>query len=274
MNDHEFETKLNDMIGPELLVIKSDEFESSWEAIEREVRRKKKIKTQVITGIAATITLLLGFSLFYFQPLEIKSGTDEQLTRTLSDGTTVSLNRNSTLTIAAGYNKSMRKVSLEGEGFFHVAEIKAKPFRVETTAGSIEVRGTSFLVKAVEEATLVSVRSGQVLVKTEDQGMTLEKGQKVALTQGKIEKRAWSSNDFAWFSRELVLDNHSLQDLSKIMEELFLVKVEVSPALRSCRISGKIKFDSREELQELISGFFPVTWKKRGDTLFMAGDGC
>ncbi|HEY8897267.1 MAG TPA: FecR family protein, partial [Niastella sp.] len=91
---------------------------------------------------------------------------------TLADGSTVWLNAGSSLRYPAVFTGNDRPVTITGEGYFEVAENKAKPFRVFANGTEVKVLGTKFNVKAYERdkqvtATLVSgavaIQHGSIL---------------------------------------------------------------------------------------------------------------
>jgi transmembrane sensor len=82
----------------------------------------------------------------------------------LPDGTTVTLNGQSTLTYADDYNSKTRKVMLDGEAFFEVAHDSVKPFMVQTARLTTKVYGTAFDVYAYSGSTeyRVALQRGRV----------------------------------------------------------------------------------------------------------------
>ncbi|MEL7159487.1 MAG: FecR domain-containing protein, partial [Bacteroidota bacterium] len=123
--------------------------------------------------IAAAITLLLTAGLYLLQPntptLEYATGNSERLEFDLTDGTHVTLNANSRLTLAGNdWNGGDRDVVLDGEAFFDVAKAQengqARPFRVHTSGAVIHVLGTRFNVKNRRGADRVYLEEGSVSV--------------------------------------------------------------------------------------------------------------
>ena len=87
---------------------------------------------------------------------------------TLSDGTRVELNANTSITVQNG--RSERRVHLaNGEAFFVVTKDKSRPFIVDTPAGSVRVTGTIFNVLTEAASQLdVTVVEGSVQVRPDD----------------------------------------------------------------------------------------------------------
>ncbi len=84
----------------------------------------------------------------------------------LSDGTRVTLQRQSQLRVAPDFGRSARTVYLVGEAFFEVKKDAQRPFLVVAGGVVSKVLGTSFSVRAYgnEANTLVKVATGKVAV--------------------------------------------------------------------------------------------------------------
>ncbi len=104
--------------------------------------------------IAAAILILIGlgtatFYIFKIDPFSksiiASTGNDQKNQKIqLSDGSTVTLNRNTELTCKSNFGKRSRKVSLSGEAFFEIAADASKPFTIDAGKARIKVVGTSF----------------------------------------------------------------------------------------------------------------------------------
>jgi ferric-dicitrate binding protein FerR (iron transport regulator) len=88
----------------------------------------------------------------------------------LSDGSTVELLSNSTLSYPANFNSLKRAVILTGEATFDIAKDAAKPFSVHSNSVLITVLGTRFTVNAYEAntATKVILQEGRVMITISD----------------------------------------------------------------------------------------------------------
>lgn len=134
-------------------------------------------------AVAASVLLVIGLSWhFIFEKQKtgitgaaavaktrhIFNNTLQKMTLTLSDGSTVELSPNSTLSYPEGFSAAKREVILSGEANFSVAKDIARPFSVYSNAVLITVLGTRFTVKSYEanNATKVILHEGGVMVKT------------------------------------------------------------------------------------------------------------
>ncbi len=99
------------------------------------------------------------------RPDTIATSVAQRREFTLADGTRVELNANTSVFIENG--RQERRVRLaDGEAYFVVSKDKARPFIVETPAGSVRVTGTIFNVRTEATTELdVTVVEGSVQVR-------------------------------------------------------------------------------------------------------------
>lgn len=132
---------------------------------------------------------------------------------TLSDGTKVWLNANSSITYPVSFPGNERQVTINGEAYFEVSHNAAKPFIVSVESfggnakGKITVLGTHFLVKAYgdEEGISTTLAQGSVAFEKGNNKVVLKPGQKAqstgeaikVLNDVNVEKEiAWVIGDF------------------------------------------------------------------------------
>lgn len=97
------------------------------------------------------------------------TGAGEKLTVIMSDGSSVKLNANSSISFPKEFQGDTRSVSLTGEAFFSIQNSDTSPlFVVQTGKLETSVLGTKFNVRAVpgEQHIWVTVSSGKVLVES------------------------------------------------------------------------------------------------------------
>lgn len=92
---------------------------------------------------------------------DYSTGTGEQATWELTDGSVVQLNTHAALNLA--YSPKIRRVDLlEGEVAFRVVKDPSRPFIVQANQGTIRAVGTEFFVYKVDHSVLVTVIEGVV----------------------------------------------------------------------------------------------------------------
>src|SRR5208282_5108598 len=96
----------------------------------------------------AVVAAAVWFGMPGPRPESIATASSQRRSFTLSDGTVVELNANTSAQFENG--RSERRVRLaEGEAYFVVTKDKERPFIVDTPAGTVRVTGTVFIVRAV-----------------------------------------------------------------------------------------------------------------------------
>ncbi|GAB3914511.1 FecR family protein [Larkinella knui] len=139
-------------------------------------------------SLAASVLVILGVSFFLIQqnrtPPVSQTGsrkllsdvpavlaekvntTNKPLTLVLSDGSAITLEKNSRISYPKTFTGSFREVYLSGEAFFEVARNPAKPFLIYANETVTKVLGTSFRIRAFdhEPEVAVAVRTGKVSV--------------------------------------------------------------------------------------------------------------
>ncbi len=186
----------------------------------------------------------------------------------LPDSSVVWLNAGSELLFPSQF-KDKRPVKLVGEAFFDVKKSDI-PFIVSTEYGEVEVKGTSFDVKAYPEdpfeTTLVT---GEVHVLTEDRGEAiLRPGSQAILSEKGLQVKPVETELFtSWKEGKLIFRNEYLPELIKRLERWYNVKIEMKndPRLKNINYTGTIEMESFSEVLNLLSVTAPVsyTWNEK-----------
>ena len=132
---------------------------------------------------------------------------------TLSDGTRVWLNAESSIRYPAVFVGSDRTVEVSGEAYFEVAADAVRPFRVKKDSATIEFLGTAFDVNAYrDEPTLkVTLLNGKVGVAEGGERVLLGPGQQAVVREsvrlaGVVDTAAvmaWKNGNFAFADADL-----------------------------------------------------------------------
>ena len=137
---------------------------------------------------------------------------------TLSDGTLVYLNAESSLRFPVSFTGERREVELSGEAFFKVATDAGRPFTVR--AGGVETRvaGTSFNLRAYENERVVTVTllEGSVALASEEGQWVIVPGEQALYVKmtGRCETRVVDVEHYtAWRSGKFVFRNERLEDI-------------------------------------------------------------
>ena len=172
-----------------------------------------------LIGLAATLTLLITSSLWFFYQkkgadteggvwvqtvktipilLEASNPQRQPLAVTLSDGSVVTLERGSRLTYPSVFDADKREVTLIGEAFFEITKNPSKPFLVHAQGVMTKVLGTSFRIKAFDKNVKVLVNTGKVAVFTQnDEKETESEKQAIVLTPNQEVEYKSETNRFS-----------------------------------------------------------------------------
>lgn len=177
--------------------------------------------------MAAAVVILLGVGLVvqnFLQtetPLQVVTTTDGNTKEIkLTDGTMVYLNENSQITFPEQFTGETRSVQLKGEAFFEVAKNVEKPFFIESDHGKIQVLGTAFNVRSIDEEDYeeVTVEHGKVAFSStkSKESTQLVKAQKATLDKrtGKISIfEDEKLNSLAWRTKKLSFKGEKLEKI-------------------------------------------------------------
>jgi ferric-dicitrate binding protein FerR (iron transport regulator) len=193
----------------------------------------------------------------YNQWVRYETGDGAQL-YTLADGSQVQLNHHSS--IAYRQKSGQRLVKMKGEVFFDVSRDEYKPFVINTSNAKVQVLGTSFNIRAREDALneRVYVESGKVAMEVKNSGrqMLLTQGQLGVLNKSEQSVQNVQSqtiNDMAWRTRKINFENANSQDIIELIASVYNVKLRIDEAFSNRTIN--VDFDNQpvEEVLDVIS---------------------
>ena len=145
---------------------------------------RKSFDYKMLFKIAATITIVLGVSYFFFLNNDQTFSTlaSEKHSLELPDNSEVVLNAKSEIVFNKNEWKDKREVHLKGEAFFRVK--KGSAFDVVTEKGKITVLGTQFSVKNRANFFEVICYEGLVNVKHAKDSRNLPAGSTLRIVDG------------------------------------------------------------------------------------------
>jgi transmembrane sensor len=199
--------------------------------------------------LAAALALVVigagtwGANTFWLNP-RYTTGIGEQRILRLSDGSRVTLNSSSGVTVS--YRRHERDISLDhGEAFFEVAKDSSRPFRVRAGQQQIDALGTSFDVRRDSQQVTVTLVDGAVAVSGLEQSMpsaTLSKGQRLTVSNVRLALKLDQPRIeavTAWRRGEVMLDGTPLADAIAEMNRYDQHPLVIDdPAIAAVRISG------------------------------------
>ena len=270
--------------------LQKTEDELSEKKIEDEIGResssRKISKARILAWITASVAVAASLFLFIFrssqeisQPTEFSMELFSEVTSpkqveqtlsdgycvvstpaatttlvTLSDGTRVMLNANSTLEYPASFDDAeVREVRLKGEAHFEVTKNPHRPFVVKAGEMQTQVLGTIFDVKAYrKDAPKVTLMQGKVKVSNADTEVEMRPGQTATLQSDKIVVSKASPSASDWLEGDFDMDQVTLAEAMSDIGAWYNKTV----VFQSQANMGKLihfRFSRRASLQEIIT---------------------
>ena len=266
--------------------ISSEEEHLSFEK-ESIVKNEKKVsKARILTWITASVAVAASLFLFIFRssqeislPTEFSMELFSEVTSpkqveqtlsngycvvstpaatttlvTLSDGTRVMLNANSTLEYPASFDDAeVREVRLKGEAHFEVTKNPHRPFVVKAGEMQTQVLGTIFDVKAYrKDAPKVTLMEGKVKVSNADTEVEMRPGQTATLQSDKIVVSRASSSVSDWLEGDFDMDQVTLAEAMSDIGAWYNKTVVFQSQANMDKLIH-FRFSRRASLQEIIT---------------------
>lgn len=173
----------------------------------------------------------------------------------LPDGTQVFLNAGSRLSYPGRFGKKERVVSLEGEGYFHVASEEKRPFIIQTGKIRTSVLGTEFNLSAYPGSeTRLALIEGSVRVECEGSGLVIKPGQCVCVNEeGKMEIEDIDTQAYQyWKEGYFYFDNLPLVDIMKSLARWYNVGI-LFKNIEVQQVRMHFLADRREGIEHILS---------------------
>ena len=211
-------------------------------------------------------------------PGPVIAASDTALTETLADGTVLTLDRQSGVALAAGFNTRERRLRLHGKAGFAVAHDTARPFVVEVQDLEVRVVGTVFRVdeSADSASVTVTVSEGKVRVSAGGRAVLLGTGMGAVYDRGSGTLRNLETPQNPVPERVLRFDATPLGEVVQEVEKQYGVKITLkNPALHKCLLTARYNNLPAERVLHLIAESFSLRLSKTENGAYVLdGAGC
>jgi len=239
----------------------------------RKSAKQKQFTRRAVLGLAGLITGgaalhqtgLIGPRLY----ADYTTGTGEQRSITLADGSTVFLNAGSALSVDMSANE--RRLTLyEGQALFTVAKDAARPFIVEALDGQTRALGTVFDIDIKPQQVAVTVIEGTVGVSSRIQPANRTSNMVVAGANTRIRyedtgnisapEEVDSDIETAWRRGKLIFNAKPLGEVvTEIERHRGGTIVLASNRLQTLQVTGVFDLSQPEEILQAIETTLPVS---------------
>lgn len=235
-------------------------------------RRTRLFKALRVAAVLAGIILTVSTLLIIRKkdaPVIVKTEFGKVKYVSLPDSSLVVLNANSTIKYSKNWSKSkIREIWLDGEAFFNVRHINAdtnniaayERFIVHSNDLTIEVLGTSFDIRNRRGKIEVVLEKGKVKVSFKDKrrnDIVLLPGDIVrydSLQNELLTETINAENFSAWKEKKLLLNNPTVSEIVKYLEDNFGKKIVLDkPELGMRTIEGPILLTNLDDALFILS---------------------
>lgn len=242
-------------------------------------------------GMAAGIALLVSLAIWALLYLGAEremfvAAADQVRTIELPDGSTVTLNRFSSLRYTPvpsdeeSFTIAQRLIDLEGDAYFEVVRDTERPFLVVSGDVEVVVLGTSFYVDAreLQPEVQVIVESGQVAVRT-DTIVNLSAGEQAVYDKSReslISKANEDPNFLSIRTGTLQFEDTPLAGVVFAIQRHYGVTLVTGgvESTAGCNLKGEYPGLSLDELLLLLQEAWGLEVNRNGDRVELTGTGC
>lgn len=246
-------------------------------------RKPREVFYKVWSAVAAVLLPIFAVGGIYYYinwqhdsqiATTIRTEKGRLATVDLPDSSHVTINSRSNLHYSvADFTKRGRHVNFEGEAFFEVARNEGRPFVIHTKELDVTVHGTTFNLKAYDNAdrASLSLLEGSVTMtaKKTEQSIRVQPGQTATFDYktGSFSVSETEANDnlLAWRDGLLRFNSESLPAIVSKIEEVYNCEITYSKPATDERFTGAIPMNNISSaiaiLENIYKTEFHVAWK-------------
>ena len=197
------------------------------------------------------------------QILEYVAPVDSPMHVVLADGTKITLNQNSRLTLDANYNEAERNVTLDGEAYFDVTKSE-KRFTVTAGDKRYIVHGTSFNILSFKEDkySIVTLHTGKLEAEIDAQSYMLKPGEELRVddnTKSISIHVAQTENSISWMNKRLTFSRLPLKFVATQLEHKYNIKINVHSDIEDIPYTGELQDEDLKTALHLLSMTSPIS---------------
>lgn len=209
-----------------------------------------------------------------YNKLEIPRGGEFCLT--LSDGTRVWLNSETSIQYPVAFGAKERRVFVQGEAYFEVAKDAKKPFTVQFMSSSVTVLGTSFNIRAYpeEKRSQTTLAEGSVRIYSPGSSMLLKPGEQaeVSALSGEMVKQEVEVKNFtSWKDGRFVFEQQLLEDIMRTLERWYDIRVIFKDeGAKRISLSGNMKrYGDFSQVMKMLQMTGDVRFELHGNDVYI-----
>jgi ferric-dicitrate binding protein FerR (iron transport regulator) len=265
--------------------------DKAWNNVQFKLEAEKSITADVVSPnrflrysfvrIAAAALILLGlgssalymnYNGYFSKKITVTTGiNDKNIVVALSDGSKITMNRNSEFSYRENFGKHSRDVKLKGEAFFEISPDKEKPFIIDAGKASVKVVGTSFnvITENPQSAVEVYVKTGKVLLSDIDNSKSISLEPEFIGKMGSaISDKSVNNNPnyMSWNTGRLVYDSQKLDVVFRDLKRVYNLEIVADDkSILENQWTSPIDNVSEETIIQLFCVSFNLSYTKDGN---------
>jgi len=266
------------------------DLDTEWDHFTESIGEAKKTRqlstSRMWLRIAASFLLVAvtGAVLYYIGRPEtvIYQTASSKEAVTLPDGSTITLNRFTSLTCDPGFGDKNRTVNLKGEAFFDVQPDASRPFVVITEKARVQVLGTSFNVNAYDslQEVEVIVETGIVTLQSNqgDQKVELTAGQKGIYSKANEHVSSVINSDvnfLSWNTQRMVFVESDLRTVLETLKKTYNAQIVISADIpASCLVTVTFEHQTLASVLKVLESTLNLKYTITGNKVEITEAGC
>ncbi|WP_439181951.1 FecR family protein [Carboxylicivirga taeanensis] len=265
--------------------------ELEWERVEERLslsfvrqHRLKRILNLAVVAAAVLFAFFIGHQFSARPDTDLSNGgahvftaSEGQITQlTLADGSLVTLNAGSSLTVPSDFGHGSRDVQLVGEAHFNVTKHPKLVFEVHSGQQQVKVLGTIFNIRAYPDETQIVTTLEEGIVQWQSNGkhITMKPDMQVVfdVSTKNVEKRTVNSKRInQWSVGRYVFEDVVFGEVVDIIERWYNVRVDwQAEDFEGQHFHGVIKKSSSlSETLELLKVMTPISYSINGQEVII-----
>lgn len=203
---------------------------------------------------------------------DVQTASGVRTKLTLSDGTQVWLNSGSKLTYPEAFVRSIREVTLVGEGYFKVKSDLSHPFYVHVGSLSVKATGTAFNITNYPNETLLQVTLEQGKLELVKQINTQTDQQICRISEGEMVKYDPNSNlislkkvdvnkYISWVRGKLIFRNDKMDEVITRIGRQYNAEIQLEgDELSDYRYTATFEDETLYQILDLLKYSSPITY--------------
>lgn len=209
-----------------------------------------------------------------YNKLDIPRGGEFCLT--LSDGTRVWLNSETSIQYPVVFGTKERRVFIQGEAYFEVAKDAKEPFTVQFMSSSVTVLGTSFNIRAYpeEKQSQTTLAEGSVRIYSPGSSMLLKPGEQAevkALSGEMVKKEVEVKTFTSWKDGRFVFEQEPLENIMRTLERWYDIRVIFrDEGAKRISLSGNLKrYGDFSQVMNMLQMTGDVRFELHGNDVYI-----